>query len=38
VSTIPDIISNLSSLLFKGGINKHEYPEGVLILKGLAIL
>jgi len=31
VSTIPGIIENLSSWLFKGGKNKQEYPGGVFI-------
>ena len=38
VSTIPGMIWNLSSLLFKTGTNKHEYPGGVLIINGFKIL
>jgi len=38
VFTIPGIILNLSSVLFNGGVNKHEYPGGVLIIHGFIIL
>jgi len=38
VSTIPEIIENLSSELFKGDTNKQEYPFGVFIFQGFNIL
>ena len=38
VFTIPAIIENLSSVLFKGAVNKHEYPGGVFIVQGFNIL